>query len=49
MTMRRFASARRYSGRMVKTEAAMVAPVIDPIPPRTTIATISKLRTKVKL
>ena len=27
----------------------MVEPVIDPIPPSTTMATISKLRTKVKL
>ena len=47
--MRRLATARRYSGRMVRTPAAMVDPVIDPMPPSTTIATTSKLRTKVKL
>ena len=47
--MRRFASARRYSGSSVSTAAAMVDPVIDPMPPSTTIATISKERTKVKL
>src|SRR6266478_6133159 len=49
MTMRRLATARRYSGRMVSTAAATVEPVIEPMPPSTTIATTSKLRTKVKL
>jgi len=49
MTIRRFATARRYSGSRVSTAAAMVEPVIDPMPPSTTMATTSKLRTKVKL
>ena len=42
-------SERSASGSSVSTAAAITEPLIEPIPPSTTIATISNERTKVKL